>query len=110
MDMKELVAFAALQESRFKTMRGLQTDSERTYAYLAKLGEEYGELCEQILALQGHQRAEKADKFGTEKLGGELADVAIVLFVIAQNLGVDLPAAIGKKVEVVNERFKHVDA
>lgn len=108
MEMHELVAFAKLQESRFKRMRGLQKDEERTYAYLAKLGEEYGELCEQVLALRGHQRADKADKFGAEKLGAELADVVLVLFVMAQQLGVDLPEALEKKIAVVDERFKDV--
>lgn len=106
MDMDALVTFAQRMEARFRAVDGdILTPRERTYAQLAKLGEEYGELCEQVLAMDGHQRADKADKFGKEKLDGELADVVMVCFILAERLGVNLPEAIGKKVKVVEERF-----
>lgn len=110
MDMDTLVAFAKRQEARFEKIDGgTLTPRERTYAQLAKLGEEYGELCEQVLAVGGHQRADKADKFGPEKLASEVADVIICASILSANLGIDLPAELEKKIRVIDERFKDVD-
>jgi NTP pyrophosphatase (non-canonical NTP hydrolase) len=109
MNLQDLTDFAALQEKRFKTLSdGKNTPLERSYAQLAKLGEEYGELCEALMAKMGHQRQDKLDSYTDEALASEMADVAIVLFTLANNLGVDLPAALEKKIEVVNDRFKHI--
>lgn len=111
MDLPELVAFAKGMEARFEARDGGRlTPRERTYAQLAKLGEEYGELCEAMLGRDGHQRADKADTFGDDKLAGELADVVMVCFILAEKIGVDLPEALQKKVAVVEERFKDVEA
>lgn len=110
MDLNELPIFAARQEKRFtKLDAGKHTHLERTYAQLAKTGEEYGELCEQVLGIDGHQRSDKEGTFDNEKLGSEIADVIISLSVIAAHLEVDLSAVLEKKIAIINERFKHLD-
>lgn len=111
MELADLIAFAQKQEARFKKVDASKhTPLERTYAQLAKLGEEYGELSEQILAMDGHQRVDKGDKFGPDKLASELADIVICVSILAANLGVNLPDALEKKTAVVDERFRHIDA
>ncbi len=109
MDMEKLVAFARLQERRFQALNteGL-SDTERLYAQTVKLGEEFGELCEAILALSGNQRQDKQEKYSEAALAHELADCAIVLFILAEKLHIDLPKALDEKVAIVNDRFKDV--
>lgn len=109
MDMGTLLAFATRQEARFKKLDGgKNTPLERTYAQLAKLGEEYGELCEAVMAEAGHQRADKLAEHSREHLAEEMADVVMVCFILAEKLGVNLPDAIEKKIEVVETRFEHI--
>lgn len=110
MDMKGLTDFAALQERRFKKMSaGGHTETERLFAQTVKLGEEVGELCEAILAHAGEQRKDKLAEHTMQHLEHELADCVIVLFIIADKLGVDLPKALTEKIAIVNERFKDVE-
>lgn len=109
MEMKELVAFAKLQEQRFQILDGdNNTPLERTYAQLVKLGEEYGELCDAVMAEVGHQRADKLATHTHEKLALEMADVIVVTFILAERLDVDLPAALQQKIAIIHERFKDV--
>jgi NTP pyrophosphatase (non-canonical NTP hydrolase) len=109
MEMRDLTEFARLQEQKFKILNaGKNTPLERRYAQLAKLGEEYGELCEAILAADGHQRQEKMAGFTQEHLASEMADVVITLSILAANFEIDLPSAIEKKITIINERFKDV--
>lgn len=110
MNMDELVAFARLQEERFKALNvGKFSETERLYAQTVKLGEEFGELCEAIMAHVGHQRADKLEKHSAEHLAHELADCVMVLFILARKLNVDLPQALSEKIAIVNERFKDVE-
>lgn len=109
MDMDALVAFARLQEKRFQVLNaGKMSDTERLYAQTLKLGEEVGEVCEAILAHTGHQRQDKLAQHSTQKLAHELADCVIVLFILADKLGIELPTALDEKVALVDKRFKHV--
>lgn len=59
---------------------------------LAKLGEEYGELCRAVL--RGHRAA-----------GQELADMVFVLFHLARGLGLSLTDAINEKLPIVEQRL-----
>lgn len=107
--MADLVAFAERQEARFKVLdAGKSTELERTYAQTVKLGEEMGELCEGILARAGDQRKEKLEAYSDDELAKEFADVVMVVFILAEKLGVDMPKALAKKIAKVDERFKDV--
>lgn len=109
MDVHDLTTFATLQEKRFKLLDGgKHTDLERTYAQLVKLGEEYGELCEAIMADVGHQRPEKLAEHEHDHIALEMADVIIVTFILAERLKVDLPDALKRKIDIIHERFKDV--
>jgi NTP pyrophosphatase (non-canonical NTP hydrolase) len=109
MNMDELVAFARLQEERFKVLNaGKLSETERLYAQTVKLGEEFGELCEAIMAYNGHQREEKLAAIDPANLSKEFADCVIVLFLLAQKVSVNIPKALEEKIAVLNERFKDV--
>jgi NTP pyrophosphatase (non-canonical NTP hydrolase) len=73
---------------------------DNTHAQIIKLQEECGELAGAYLRAAGLARRQ-----GTaEERDAELADVAITCFVIAEYLGVDLDAAIARKLGVINAR------
>jgi len=109
MTMEELVAFARLAEKRFKAMnKDNASDKERLYAQTVKLGEEFGELCEAIMAHAGDQRKEKLEQHSPQKLKEELADCVVVLFILAEKLQVDLPQALREKTAILQDRYKDI--
>lgn len=81
-----------------------QTERERIYARVIKLGEEYGELCDEVLASAGDQRKDKLAK--EHDLEGEFADVVIVAFLLAKTMRVDMGKALQNKIEKIKKRNK----
>jgi len=73
------------------------------YQQAAKLIEEVGELHAELLGRSHAQRAEKCE-FTQQTLAEECADVAITMVMLAEALGVDLPAALTAKMLKVDER------
>jgi NTP pyrophosphatase (non-canonical NTP hydrolase) len=72
------------------------------FARTVKLGEEYGELCDEVLGAAKYQREEKTAD--SRNLEGEFADVVITAFLLARKLGVDMPQALAAKIEVIKSR------
>jgi NTP pyrophosphatase (non-canonical NTP hydrolase) len=68
-----------------------------------KLGEEYGELCDEILASVGHQRKDKLSQ-GEHDLAGEFADVVIVAFILAKQMGINMERALSAKAKKIREK------
>lgn len=81
-----------------------QTSKERIFARTIKLGEEYGELCDQVLASVGDQRQSKLAKVKASDLESEFADVLIVLFMLAKAMDVDVMQALDQKVKKIREK------
>lgn len=75
-------------------------------AYTAKLGEEVGELSEQILARFGYQRKSKELAQGDDELADECADVLIVTLFLAQAAGIDIETALKRKMDKLEIRNK----
>ena len=75
-------------------------------AQTVKLGEEVGELYAEVLGAARMQRDSKGDRYSTESLRGEIADVAICLAIIADLVGVDLEEALVEKFAVIDERIR----
>jgi NTP pyrophosphatase (non-canonical NTP hydrolase) len=71
-----------------------------------KLGEEVGELCAEILGAARLQRQSKGDRYSTESLRGELADVTICVAIIADLVGADLEEALVEKMALIDERMR----
>ena len=78
---------------------GINVDIEVHY------NEEVGELCNEVLAFKGAQRAEKLVNSNQESLEGEFADVMITTLILARTMDVDIEAALKNKLEKICERF-----
>jgi len=58
---------------------------------------------ERILAI-GDQRSGKMEGRSMESLAGEFADVVITTFLLAKAMGVDIPAALDRKIKEIREK------
>lgn len=102
MDIKELNDFA--KESEEKLSRYFnKSKSELTLIHTLKLGEETGEVFEQVLSIHNAQRKEKA--VNKEEIGEEIADVLLVGFILANNLNIDIERELKNKIEKNRKRL-----
>lgn len=99
-------AFQEFIEAQHEFFRKIkkQTRKDRIFARTIKLGEEYGELCDQVLASVGDQRRTKLAKEKVGDLEGEFADVLIVLFMLAKSMDIDIMQALDQKVNKIREK------
>ena len=109
MSLRELSAWAEGQARRLAANFGLDPAANGDNAYFAlaqavKLGEEVGELHAEVLGALKYHRSDKAGQYGTDTLGGELADVMVCLALLAQILNVDLAGAVSTKIEHLEAR------
>ncbi len=81
-----------------------QTERERILTRTVKIAEEFGELCDEVLASLGDQRAGKMGKRSAEGLADEFADVVITTFLLAKSMDVDIMEALGRKIEKIREK------
>ncbi|MBU0959688.1 MAG: hypothetical protein KKB31_07105 [Nanoarchaeota archaeon] len=106
MDIKELIDFIKREDNNLKTRFGHYADEEkRTLARTVKLGEEFGELCNEILGNMSLQRKEKLSKRDKEDLEKEFADVIITTLLLAKSVNVDIEKAIENKIKEINGRY-----
>jgi len=105
MEFKDLLEFINKKDRRLKGKyeKGV-SQRERILFRTVKLGEEYGELCESVLAINKIQRREKPDKINTD-LAGEIADVIITALLLAESLGIDIQQALKRKMKTIDKRY-----
>ena len=107
MEIKELMDFITLEDKRLKEKFGHYADEEkRTLARTVKVGEEFGELCDEILSKMSLQRKEKLTKSDKENLEKEFADVIITTLLLAKSIDIDVAKAIENKIIEINGRYK----
>jgi len=100
----EITNFVEQEQQRIINKFGAKLPKEkRTLLRTVKLMEEMGELCNQILYLENEQRK---DKENISSVGLEMADIFIVLLLLAKNLNIDLFAATQQKINILKERYK----
>ena len=114
MNLRELAEWAEGQARRLADNFGLDPSVDGDNAYFAlaqsvKLGEEVGELHAEVLGALKHQRKEKAGQYGSDTLGGELADVMVCLALLAQILDIDLARAVSSKIEHLEARNRQAE-
>ena len=103
MTLESFQQFIDEQDVLFRTVKTVnQTEKERIYARTIKLGEEYGELCDEVLASVGDQRKNKLNE--KHDLPGEFADVIIVAFLLAKAMNVDMAIALEDKIREIKEK------
>ncbi|MFA6415056.1 MAG: MazG nucleotide pyrophosphohydrolase domain-containing protein [Candidatus Paceibacterota bacterium] len=106
MDIEEFQKFIDEQDALFRTTKqASHTERERVLARTVKISEEFGELCDEVLASLGDQRTGKMDGRSAESLADEFADVVITTFLLAKSMEVDVMGALSRKTEKI--RAKH---
>jgi len=103
MNFKEIKNFSKKEIERLNAHFPFPDKEKGTFARMTKIMEELGELCEAILSYYSLQRKdkEKASKQDVEK---ELADTIIVLFLLAEQMNIDIEKALEKKMEIIRNR------
>lgn len=105
MTIEELQKFIDEQDAYFRARRaGDFSDREHVFARTIKLGEEFGELCDEVLASIGGQRQDKMLDHKTTDLQDEFADVLITTFMLAKAMDIDIMQALDRKVQKIRER------
>jgi NTP pyrophosphatase (non-canonical NTP hydrolase) len=109
MSLRELAQWAEGQARRLASNFGLGSSANGDNACFAlaqtvKLGEEVGELHAEVLGALKCQRNEKAGRYSSATLGGELADVMVCLALLAHTFNVDLAGAVSSKIEHLEAR------
>ena len=103
--MKALLAFIAEQDGRLIDAGGSSSETERVLARMVKIGEEFGELCDAVLASQGDQRQEKLEAGGgKDELAKEFADVIITTLLLARTMDIDIEQALETKIAKIRAR------
>jgi NTP pyrophosphatase (non-canonical NTP hydrolase) len=109
MSLRDLAQFAEGEARRLAANFGFDPNARGGHVSFAlaqtvKLGEEVGELQAEVLGALEYQRREKAGRYSSDTLGGELADVMVCVALLADTFGVDLARAVGSKIEQLEAR------
>lgn len=106
MTIEELQKFIDEQDAYFRARRaGDFSDREHVFARTIKLGEEFGELCDEVLASIGGQRKEKMLERDETHLQDEFADVLITTFMLAKAMNVDIMQVLDRKVQKIRDKY-----
>jgi NTP pyrophosphatase (non-canonical NTP hydrolase) len=105
MTIEDFQKFIDEQSELLKSATGAnQTERERVLVRMIKIGEEFGELCDEVLASIGDQRSGKMEGRNAEDLADEFADVVITTFLLAKSMDVDVMEACGRKIKKIKEK------
>ncbi|BCB84277.1 hypothetical protein [Phytohabitans suffuscus] len=107
LSLRDAANWASEQAKRLAANFGLDATHDRdlfVLAQTAKLGEEVGELHAEVLGAIKYCRTDKIEKFTPDSLAGELADVMVCAFLLAEILEVDLPTALAGKIGFLGQR------
>ncbi len=99
---KEIERHDVLVQKHFREEAGSEV---RVQNLMLKIGEEYGELCEAVLARRGAQRKVKLDKANESDVGDELADLIVTALALAVNLDLDIEEILKDELETIRGRF-----
>ncbi len=107
MEIKKLLKWIKKESERLKIVSGKYPDQEKEiFARTVKIGEEFGELCQEILFHTNLQGEHKKDKFEKNNLSEEFADVLISTFLLAQEMNIDIEKALEDKMKKIDKRYK----
>ncbi len=86
------------------TIHASHTEREFILGRVVKISEEFGELCDEVLASLGQQRMGKMDGRSAESLSDEFADVVITTFLLAKSMDVNVMEALESKIKKIKEK------
>ena len=103
MEIKELKEFAKETEDRLSRYYN-KSKEELIIFHTLKMGEEAGEVFEQVLSHLNIQRKEK--EMNKSSIGEEIADVLLAGVVLAQSLNIDIEKELDNKMKKNRERLQ----
>lgn len=106
MDFQYLLEFIKSEDIRLRNKFGSSDQEKRILARTVKLGEEVGELCDEVLSFNSMQRTEKLSRKNADNLPDEIADVIITTMLLAQIMEVDIAQALESKIEKIKKRHE----
>ncbi len=101
-----LKEFIDSEDKRLKNKYPDGGKEKHILARTVKLAEEFGELCEEVLAFNSLQRQEKLDRRDNENLNDEFADVVITTLLLAKIMDIDMDKALEDKMGKIIKRHK----
>ena len=105
MELRNLLRFIETEDEKLKMRFSSYVNEEEVIlARTVKLGEEFGELCEEVLAYNSLQRKQKMDNHDKENLPEEFADVIITTLLLAKTMNVNIEKALEEKMQKLNHR------
>jgi NTP pyrophosphatase (non-canonical NTP hydrolase) len=105
MGLGNLLRFIETEDEKLKKRYSRYVNEEEVIlARTVKLGEEFGEICEEVLAYNLLQRKQKLDNCDKENLPEEFADVIITTLLLAKTMNVDVEKALEEKMQKLNHR------
>ena len=105
LSIKELENFARLQIEKLNKKYGLEKDRDKdNWAYALKIGEELGELYQELLSHKGYQREEKMQNFKKDDIKKEIVDVIFTVFILGKSLDIDINEAIIERMGEIIKR------
>lgn len=103
--LEDFIHFIDFHNSNLIKLREDQSEQLQAYARMTKLVEESGELANAIFHYYGRQRKTKNLDDPKLAIEGEIADVFIVLSVIARHFDLDIPSLLEKKAKAIERRW-----
>ncbi len=104
MEIMELNQLIDKEIARIDEYHKGRDDKERLMASALKIGEELGELYNELLAHKGYQRKSKLEKLDKEEIEKEIADVIITTFILARKLEINIEDALKLKLDKLKQR------
>jgi len=105
MELRSLLRFIETEDEKLKKRYSSYVNEEEIIlARTVKLGEEFGELCEVVLAYNSLQRKQKLDNHDKKNLPEEFADVVITTLLLAKTMNVNIEKALEEKMHKLNRR------
>ena len=105
MTFEDFQRFIREEDSLLRSLKySSSTDKERILARTVKISEEFGELCDEVLACVGDQRSGKMKGRNREDLEDEFADVVITIFLLAESMEVDIMKSLGQKIPKIKRK------
>lgn len=104
MQFKQLLAFIKWENERLNNHYGRAEYEKRTYIRTVKVGEEFGELCNEILVCNNDQRTDKLGNKSTKAIEEEFADLIITTLLLAEHLKINIDKSLENKIRKIRRR------
>lgn len=108
MTFEELLKFIALERERLAKATGKYEDEEKEiFARVVKVGEEFGELCQEVLFHANLQGKHKGEQFDKNNLANEFADVIFATLLLSKDMNIDIEKALENKMKKIEKRYEN---